>query len=92
MYKINLTGMDLSRPYFSHCLDITRPAPDGGSHLKSLAVLLETPRPLLDLSGAPITTSASRLFSERRHRQLTIISVRTRTHKRRTGAAYGFLS
>ncbi|KAJ3666819.1 hypothetical protein Zmor_002250 [Zophobas morio] len=49
-------------------------------------------------SGIPIATSASRFFfSERRPAAVTedespIIAVRTRTHRRRAGAAYGCLS
>ncbi|KAJ3651915.1 hypothetical protein Zmor_017919 [Zophobas morio] len=71
MYTIIPTGMDLTRVYFSHYLPCT--APEGGSHLNSHAVVLKTPSsPLLDLSGAPTATAASRpFFSERRPAAVT---------------------
>ncbi|KAJ3652158.1 hypothetical protein Zmor_018148 [Zophobas morio] len=50
------------------------------------------------LSGIPIATSASKLFFSERYPAAVIDdkspinAVHTRTHRRRTGAAYGFLS
>ncbi|KAJ3645626.1 hypothetical protein Zmor_023267 [Zophobas morio] len=60
MYRIIPTRLEL-------IILTTLPAPDGGSHLKSHAVLGASPSPLLNLSGIHTATSASRLiFSERR--------------------------